>query len=237
MTSNKDKALLVTGAAGGLGSALAGIAALNQWQVVMVDKDKRGLERCYDRLVDKGAREPYLHVTDLASIGPDECDQLVTVLQEQVGGLNALVHCAVSFPGLQPLDLIEPNDWLQQMQVNVNAPWLLSNKLIPLLKQSENASLVFLMDEQVENRPLWGAYGTSKAALRSLAAQFRAELNNSSISVHAIDPGAMRTSLRSSVFHSENPLEVTLPDVRAKQIFEILNHDSSVKGDLFIQLS
>jgi NAD(P)-dependent dehydrogenase (short-subunit alcohol dehydrogenase family) len=235
MESGNSKAMLVTGAAGGLGSALAAIAAGHGWRVVIADNDKRGLERCYDSIVASGASEPYMYATDLAKIGPEDCKQLAEAISTQLGGLNALVHCAVSFSGLQPLDLIEPEDWLQQIQVNVNAPWLLSRTLLPLLKQSSNTHLIFVVDELAESRALWGAYATSKSALRSLAAQFKSELKNTKLHVHAIDPGPMRTPLRSSVFHSENPKDIASPRVRAEQIFAILDSKESIP-ELLIRL-
>lgn len=218
MKSKRAKSMLVTGAAGGLGSALSRTAALGGWQVVMIDKDRRGLEAAYDAIVSAGGVEPYLQVVDLASVGPQDCQHLADALLEQLGSLEALVHCAVAFSGLQPLDLIEPENWLQQIQVNVNAPWLLSIKLLPLLKLSGCSNLVFVLDQQVNSKPLWGAYGLSKAALKTMAAQFESELKTSGVRVFGVDPGPMRGSLRSSVYHSENPIDLIAPEVRAKQL-------------------
>jgi NAD(P)-dependent dehydrogenase (short-subunit alcohol dehydrogenase family) len=214
--------MLVTGAAGGLGSALSMVSALNGWQVVMLDKDKRGLERHYDAIVAAGGVEPCLQPMDLAAIGPEDCQQLFAALQNQFGGLDAVVHCAVSFNGLQPLDLVPPGEWLQQVQVNVNAPWLISINLLPLLRSRGKSSLIFMLDKQADSKPLWGCYGVCKSAVKGLAAQFRAELASTNVCVHAVDPGPMRTSLRSAVFHSENPSKVIFAEEKAKKLLSIL---------------
>lgn len=235
MNSERTKSLLITGAAGGLGSALSKVASLAGWRVVMIDKDKRGLEVSFDDIVSAGGVEPLLQTVDLAKVGPDDCQILVDALQEQLGCLNALVHCAVAFKGLQPLDLIVPSDWLQEIQVNVNAPWLLSVMLLPLLKKGAPSKLIFLVDQQVDSKPLWGTYGLSKAAIMTLAGQFESELVNSGVRVHSVDPGPMRTSLRSSVYHSENPHDVTAPEIRAKQLLTILEQCQS-KGKSYIDL-
>ncbi len=235
MTHDNIKTVLVTGAAGGLGSALCRAAAANNWLVVMIDKDKRALERRYDAIVSAGGVEPYLHPMDLSAIGPADCEQLVTALQQQFTGLDALVHCAVSFSGLQPLDLIEPQDWLEQIQVNVNAPWLLSVRLVPLLRSRDSASLIFMLDEQAKSKALWGAYGVSKAAVQALAEHFRAELINTSVRVHAVDPGPMRTSLRSAVYHSENPTDVASAEVKAAGILSILQQ-ADKQRELLVRL-
>jgi NAD(P)-dependent dehydrogenase (short-subunit alcohol dehydrogenase family) len=235
MKSERTKSLLVTGAAGGLGSALSKVAAIGGWRVVMIDKDKRGLESAYDAIISAGGIEPYLQTVDLATIGPDDCQQVADALQEKLGCLDALVHCAVAFKGLQPLDLIEPEIWLQQLQVNLNVPWLLSIKLMPLLKLGLPSSLIFILDKQADSKPLWGTYGLSKAATRALVAQFESELRSSGVRVHGIDPGPMRTSLRSSVYHSENPNDLIAPEVRARQLLSILEQ-SARAGECFIDL-
>jgi len=235
MNPDNVKTMVVTGAAGGLGSALSKVAAANGWQVIMIDRDKRALERHYDAIVSSGGIEPFLHPLDLSVTGPADFELLVGALREKFAGLNALVHCAVSFSGLQPLDLIEPHDWLEQMQVNINAPWLLSVYLLPLLRLRSSASLIFVLDEQANSKALWGAYGVSKAAIRALAAHFRTELINTQVCVHAVDPGPMRTSLRSSVFHSENPAEVPSPEISAELLLFILGQ-SKKRGELIIQL-
>jgi len=235
MNRDKVKTMVVTGAAGGLGSALSKVAAANGWQVIMIDRDKRALERHYDAIVSAGGTEPFLHPLDLSVSGPADFELLARALRVEFKGLNALVHCAVSFTGLQPLDLIEPQDWLEQIQVNVNAPWLLSVHLLPLLRLRSSASLIFVLDEQANSKALWGAYGVSKSAIQALAAQFRAELNNSQICVHAVDPGPMRTSLRASVFHSENPTEVTPPEIGAKLLLFILDQNNKQR-ELIVRL-
>lgn len=224
MIRNHPRALLITGAAGGLGSALSMMAAINGWQVILVDKNKRALEKLYDEIVSAGGTEPFMQPLDLSSIGLADCQKLVTACQQEFTGLDALVHCAVSFSGLQPLDLIEPEAWLEQMQVNVNAPWLLSVSFLPLLRSRAMSSLIFVLDEQARSKALWGAYGVSKAAIQALAAHFRAELNSTTICVHAVEPGPMRTALRSSVYHSENPADVEMAGPKAIHLLSILEH-------------
>ena len=222
MAQNNGRVMLITGAAGGLGSALSMVAAVNGWQVIMLDKNKRGLEKHYDAIVSAGGNEPILQPLDLSAMGPADCQQLVTAVQQQCTGLDALVHCAVSFSGLQPLDLVVPEGWLEQMQVNVNAPWLLSVSFLPLLRARAVSSLIFVLDEQAKSKALWGAYGVSKAAVQALADHFRAELINTKVCVHAVEPGPMRTSLRSSVYHSENPAEVGTADPKARQLLAMV---------------
>ncbi|MGD9021031.1 MAG: SDR family NAD(P)-dependent oxidoreductase, partial [Lysobacterales bacterium] len=117
----KDKTILITGAAGGLGAALACACAGEGAELVLLDKDRHGLGSLSDMITDMGFNPPGLYPLDLAGAGIDEFNELVETIGREYRGLDALVHCAVDFEGLQPLDQVEPHHWLRSMQVNVNA--------------------------------------------------------------------------------------------------------------------
>ena len=227
------KTILITGAAGGLGSALALECAGAGADLVLLDKDRRGLGALSDRMTDAGFNSPGLYPLDLAGSGIDEFNDLVETIEREFGGLDALVHCAVDFEGLQPLDQVEPHDWLRIMQVNVNAPWLLSCACLPLLQQSVHGHLLFLLDDlDVVTDAYWGAYGTAKAALEGLVRQFDAALDNTSIAVRGIIPGPMRTEFRARVYHAENPAEQPDPAIVAEKLAAMLDGRASQEGPI-----
>ena len=231
------KTILITGAAGGLGTALALLCADARADLVLLDKNRRGLVDLSDRITDSGSAPPGLYPMDLAGAAVDDFNDLATTIQTEFGGLHAVVHCALDFSGLQPLEQIEPADWLQSMQVNVNAPWLLSCACLPLLKQAENGRLFFMLDDlDTVTDAFWGAYGTGKAALAGMVKQFDAALSNTGVSVRGINPGAMRTGFRAKVFHAENPLDQPLPAVAAARVTAMLSADLS-DTSLIVDLS
>lgn len=196
----------MTGAAGSFASELVVLAARSGWETVLVDKDRRVLEKLYDRVVNLGGVEPSIHALDLAAIDPRQCQEMVMALEKGPGRLDALIHCAASFDGLQPFDQIAPHDWLRHMQVNLNAPWLLSVTCLPLLRQSPQASLYFLGEDLDKVAgAFWGAYGVGKHAVDAMARQLAAELANTNIQVLSLNPGPMRSPLRARVYHAENP--------------------------------
>jgi len=231
------KTILITGAAGGLGAALALQCADSGADLVLLDKNRRGLVELSDRITDRGLTPPGLYPMDIGGAGVDDFNDLVATVQTEFDGLHAVVHCALDFDGLQPLEQIEPADWLQSMQVNVNAPWLLSCACLPLLKQAKNGHLFFMLDDlDTVTDAYWGAYGTGKAALAGMVRQFDASLSNTSVIVKGIIPGAMRTGFRAKVFHSENPIDQPLPAVAAGEITTMLTADLSGTG-LMVDLS
>jgi NAD(P)-dependent dehydrogenase (short-subunit alcohol dehydrogenase family) len=218
-----NKTLMVTGAAGSFGSALALAAAAQGFRLVLLDRDRGGLERLYDRIIEDGFAEPALQVTDLAVAGPDDLQAILSAIEDEFGGLDALVHCAARFDGLAPLEHVPPEEWLLSVQVNLNAPWLLTALALPLLRRSGAAHLYFLLEDLDEVAgALWGPYGVSKHALRALVGQLASECQTSGVRVLGIDPGPMRSALRSRAYLAEDPSAPPPPSVAAEYLVDLL---------------
>jgi NAD(P)-dependent dehydrogenase (short-subunit alcohol dehydrogenase family) len=224
------KTIIVTGAAGGLGSALSLCCSRDGFTTVMLDSDRRGLEQAYDRITEAGFTDPALYPLDLAAAGTDDFDEMLGTIESEFGGLDAVVHCAARFEGLSPLDQVSPPEWLMHLQVNLNAAWLLSVQSLPLLRKSASAQLYFLLEDlpKVEGS-FWGPYGVSKHALKALVSQLAAECGPSGIQVLGINPGPLRSELRSRGYHSENPASQPDPNPVAEQILHYLN--GSIRAD------
>lgn len=231
------KKILITGAAGGLGSAIAVQCAGLGAELILLDKNRRGLGELSDVMTGQGLAAPGLYPLNLATASVDDFNNLLEAVSSEFGGLDALIHCALDFDSLQPLEQVQPQEWLQSMQVNVNAPWLLSCVLLPLLKKSESGRLFFLLDDlDIVTDAYWGAYGTAKAALTGLVRQFDATLSNTPIAVRGIIPGPMRTAFRAKVYHAENPMEQPEPAIVAGKIASMLTGDPS-GCDLIVNFS
>lgn len=217
------KTIIVTGAAGGLGSALSLACVQAGFNTVMLDCDRRGLEAAYDGITEAGLPDPALYPLDLAGAGPEEFEQLLETVKAEFGGLDALVHCAARFQGLTPLEQVSPPEWLMNIQVNLNAAWLLSAQALPLLRESGQGRLYFMLEDlpRMEGA-FWGAYGVSKHALRALVSQFAAECKSSSVQVLGINPGPLQSALRSVAYHSENPALQPAPALAAEKIRQYL---------------
>jgi NAD(P)-dependent dehydrogenase (short-subunit alcohol dehydrogenase family) len=228
---------IITGAAGSLGSALSRELVCNGWNVVMLDVDRRGLESAFDRIGTERAGEAALYPMDLAGADPDLVAELLETVSREFGGLDALVHCAARFESLTPVEHVQPQEWLMQMQVNLNAAWLLSSMALPQLRESAKGKLLFLLEDlsKVE-RALWGAYGVSKHALRALVLQLEEECRSGSIEVRGVNPGPMRSAIRTRVYHSDNPAEMPSPEPVAKRIASYLG-DAEHWPEVLIDLS
>lgn len=216
--------VLITGGAGSLGSALALCCARAGYETVLLDSDRRGLESLSDRLAEHGFVEPLLHPMDLSTAGPDEFQAALDAIERDCGGVDALVHCAARFQGLTPLEHVQPQEWLLHLQVNLNAAWLLSALCLPQLRKSGAGRLYFMLEDlQQVGGAQWGPYGVSKHALSALVGQLAAECQGSGVQVLGINPGPMRSPLRSRVFLAEHPSAQPEPAAAAERIMEFLS--------------
>lgn len=237
-----NRTILITGAAGGLGAALAVHCAKLGANLVLLDINRRKLTALSDSITGQGLPAPGLYPMDLSAVGVDDFQTMVEVIESEFGGLDCLVHCALSFEGLQILEQVAPHEWLKSMQINLNAPWLLSCACLPMLRKSANGRLFFLLDES-ENQAgaYWGAYGVAKAALVALVGQFDAALSNTQIMVRGIYPGPMRSDFRARVYHSEDPASQPDPAINARKIAALLAADhssaSEADKDIYLDLS
>src|SRR5690606_38095294 len=93
------RVVLVSGAAGGLGSAAAVACAGAGATVVLLGRKVPKLNRVYDAIARQGP-EPLLYPLDLEGASPDDYAELASRLQAEFGRLDGLLHCAAEFRGL-----------------------------------------------------------------------------------------------------------------------------------------
>jgi len=222
-----DRVVLVTGAYGGLGAAVSRAAARAGATVVITGKRKRQLEQLYDAMLAEGLSEPVIHPLDMETATPRDYENLAEGLERDFGRLDGIVHAAASFAGLSPIAMHKPDDWLRAMHVNVSAPFALTQACMPLLTQSSDSSVVFVLDNpELLQRAHWGAYGVSKAALERFVAILHQETDASPLRVHALLPPPMRTALRRQAYFGEDIMQRPLPDVAAAAAVYLLGAQS-----------
>ena len=217
------RVVLVTGAYGGLGSAVARAAARAGATVVITGKRKRQLEKLYDAMREQGLAEPVIHPLDMEAATPKEYSALADGLERDFGRLDGIVHCAASFAGLTPISMHRPDDWLRAMHVNVNAPFALTQACMPLLTAASDSAVVFVLDSpELLQRAHWGGYGVSKAALERFVAILHEETDESALRVHAMLPAPMRTSLRRTAYFGEDIMQLPTPAATADAAIYLL---------------
>jgi NAD(P)-dependent dehydrogenase (short-subunit alcohol dehydrogenase family) len=112
-----------------------------------------------------------------------------------------------------PMDQQDPAVWQEVMQVNVNATFMLTQALLPLLLKSESGSLVFTSSSVGrQGRANWGAYAVSKFATEGMMQVLAEEYQSRQLRVNCINPGGTRTKMRASAFPTEDPQRLKTPE-------------------------
>ena len=224
----RERVLLITGAAGGIGHAVALACARHDAQVILHDRTEKSLEKIYDEIEAGGGPAPAMLPLDLVQATPDACAALAQTVEREFGRLDGLLHCAAELGVLAPLELYEPPTWLRVLQVNLTAVWLVTRACLPLLKQASDASIVFTTaDVGRQGRAYWGAYGVAAFGLEGMVQIFAEELAAwPKLRVNSIDPGNVRTTMRAKVYPGEDPNIHPLPEEIVMSYLYLLGPDS-----------
>jgi NAD(P)-dependent dehydrogenase (short-subunit alcohol dehydrogenase family) len=228
------RVVLVTGATSGLGKALAIDAARAGATVILSGRNPAKLERVYDEIEALGAPQPAIATLDLATATAVEYDALARTIDGEFGQLDGLVHTAGLLGDRSPLAQYDVPTWCRVLHVNLTAPVILTQVLLPALRQSADASVIFVSSGVVHNsRPFWGAYAVSKTALESVRSMLSQELEGlCKVRVNSINPGRMRTPMRAAAYPAEDPNTLPSPaSVTAAFLYVLSAQGRAVDGN------
>jgi NAD(P)-dependent dehydrogenase (short-subunit alcohol dehydrogenase family) len=205
--------ILITGAGSGLGKALAIESARAGAGVILCGRNQSKLERVYDEIESLGGPRPALALLDLASATAVDYDNLAATIGSEFGKLDGVVHAAGLLGDRTPLEQYDVPTWCRVLHVNLTAPFILTQVLLPNLRRSPDASVIFVSSGVVKNpRPFWGAYAVAKSGLESVRSMFSQELEGeANIRVNSVNPGRMRTAMRAAAYPAEDPNTVPTP--------------------------
>jgi NAD(P)-dependent dehydrogenase (short-subunit alcohol dehydrogenase family) len=210
----EGRTILITGAGGGLGRALALQCARAGACVILSGRNGAKLDRLYDEIVALGAPQPAIAMLDLSLATAVEYDALARVIGDEFGKLDGLVHAASLLGDRTPLEQYDVPTWCKVLHVNLTAPFILTQILLPHLRKSADASIIFVSSGVVKTpRPFWGAYAVSKTGLESVRSMLAEELEGeANIRVNSVNPGRMRTAMRAAAYPAEDPNTVPTAD-------------------------
>ncbi len=227
------RVILITGAGSGLGRALSLACASAGAAIILAGRNAAKLEQIYDEIAAMGAARPAIAELDLAKATAVEYDALAGVIEREFGKLDGLVHAAALLGDRTPMEQYDVPTWCKVLHVNLTAPFILTQVLLPSLRKSSDASVIFVSSGVVKKpRPFWGAYAVSKAGLESLRAMWAEELEGESdIRVNSINPGRLRTQMRATAYPAEDPNTVPLPQsVCGVFLYLLSRHGRAVDG-------
>lgn len=196
--------------------------------MILLGRTVSKLEVVYDEIENANASRASIYPLDLESAPNDAYTQMCDVLDNKYQRLDGLLHNASILGDRVPIEHYDTDTWARVMQVNLNAVFMMTRALMPLMHRSCDASIVFTSSGVGRTpRAYWGAYSVSKYAIEGFSKLLADELENTSkIRVNTINPGATRTKMRADAFPAEDPRAIKEPrHIMAAYIF-LLGPDS-----------
>lgn len=228
--------IAITGPTAGIGRAVALACAQHGASVVLIGRNVKKLEAVHAEIAAIGQNEASIAPFDLEKALATDYDTLATAILDRYGRLDGLLHNASLLGMLAPIEHYDVPTWCRVLHVNTTAAFALTQVLLPVLKRSEDASVVFTSSSVGRRgRAYWGAYSVSKFAIEGLAQVLAAELENlAPVRVNTLNPGGTRTTMRLQAYPAENPATVPPPEALASAYLAMLGPASrGVTGQAF----
>lgn len=231
--------ILVTGAGRGIGAACARAAARAGATVILLDRNVPDLESVYDAIEAEGGAQPAIYPMNLMGAQAEDYEALGERLSEAFGALHGLVHNAAELGRPAQLDHYQSDAWFKAIHVNLNAPFLITQQCLPLLRAGEDGTVLFVSDEAGRHGKAYqGAYGVSKFGLEGLMQILAAELAETTrLRACSFDPGPTRTPLRREAYPAENEALLNDPEDVAGPLASLLDPGCKIANGCCITLT
>ncbi len=199
MTASSQNVALITGAARGIGLAVANRFLADGWRVALLDIEAGLLEKSVAALARPDAT---LAVTCDVS-NADAVAAVFAQIEHRFGRLDALVNNA-GVAVFAPLMETSETDWSRVLAVNLTGPFLCTKAAVPLMRHHGSGAIVNITSiSGLRASTLRSAYGTSKAGLAHLTKQLAVELAELGIRVNGVAPGPVDTAMAKAVHSAE----------------------------------
>lgn len=231
----KGRIILVTGAGRGIGAEAARTYAAQGATVLLLGKTEKRLNSVYDEIIAAGNPKPVVIPLDLEKASAEAYQELGAMIETEFGHLDGILHNASILGPRTLLEQLAGENFAKVMQINVNAMFMLTSAMIPLLRLSKDASVIFTSSSVGrKGRAYWGAYAVSKFATEGLMQVMADELDDTTIRANSLNPGATRTDMRAHAYPGENPLNNPTPAEIMPLYLYLMGPDSAgVTGQAF----
>jgi len=228
------RVIMVTGATSGIGRAVASELVRSGATVILHGRNEKTLEALYQELKALGP-EPSVAQIDLERAQGPQYQQLTDEIESRYGRLDGLLHNAAILGDKSPIEHYDIGLWQRVLLVDLTAPFILTRCLLPLLRKSADASIVFASSSVGKRgRAYWGAYSVAKGGIENMAEVLADELENTAVRVNVINPGGTRTKMRKRAYPAENSASLPTPESVAPPYLYLLGGASrGVRGRRF----
>jgi NAD(P)-dependent dehydrogenase (short-subunit alcohol dehydrogenase family) len=223
------RVILVTGASGTLGGAVALACGAAGATVVLHGRSESRLATLYDAIAAAGGAEPAILPLDFAKCGPRDFDAMADTIRLSLKRLDGIVHCAGHFTPLAPLANQPFEAWNAHLALNLTAPYAVTRACLSLLQEAPDASIVFVGESHgLRPAAYWAPIAVAKAGLAALTQVWADELGiTPTIRVNLLVPGPIATRQRRVSHPGEDPKTLATPESVAPAIVYLLGEEAS----------
>lgn len=198
MSTGKTAPVLITGAASGIGAAVAMVLAREGYDLVLWDIDAEGLQATQASAMKLA---PDISVETLA-IDLADLNAITRAAQSVAAnyvGVRGLVHAA-GIDGASPLPALSPELWQRTLDINLRPLPFLTQTLLDAMRRSDQAAVVAIASiNATQAHAANPAYSASKGGMLSLVRSLADELGQHGIRINSVSPGHIETAMTQPV--------------------------------------
>jgi NAD(P)-dependent dehydrogenase (short-subunit alcohol dehydrogenase family) len=227
----EGKVAMISGGSKGLGAGLARRFVEEGAAVSVCARRAEGVAELAEELRQAGGRCVAM-ACDVTR--EDEVEAWVRATRDQLGRVDVLVNNASLLGERVPIREYPADVWRKVIDVNLTGAFLVAKACIEPLTKTRGSMIHISSGVGDHGRPNWGAYCPSKNGLEALSEMLAGELSEAGVRSNAVDPGAMRTTMRAEAYPDEDPDSVPTP-YQISDVFVWLASDESrsVTGQRF----
>jgi len=201
----ENKVAIVTGAASGLGKAIATLYAAEGAKVIAADVNKEALEKLKSEITSAGGD---IIVLSADITKPADIENIVDETLKKYGTLDILVNNAGVMDDFSPVGDIKDEMWLRVLEINLNGPMRLMRSAFKIMLKKNSGTIINISSVGgLQGARAGAAYTASKHALIGLTRNTGYMYSKSGIRCNAIAPGAMETNIAATIdMQHLNPL-------------------------------
>lgn len=201
MSDLRDRKIIVTGAASGIGRASCALFVAAGAQVLAVDRNTKGLAEFDDT---PGVTPLSMDISE-----DDAADQIIAAAKKTLGGLDVLMNNAGIGGSGEPAEQLSRKNWDMVLAINLSAPFRLAQAAIPLLRESAVPRIINIASVMATHTDYGLAgYCAAKSGVTGFTRNLALELGRDGITVNAILPGAIHTGMTAASFANDDIAEL-----------------------------